>query len=170
MPDPFEQIGKLETAPQPSHEKEQQEGSVEIEKELEQLENEVNKQEETVKTITASLPMKQVAPVRQTVVKSESRKKIESILSEDLKEIFQGMDAAHKAEFKKQAAETASALEILIATAKATAKKVAKLISEWLKIIPGINQFFLEQEAKLKTDKILAMTREHKEENNEPNN
>jgi len=28
---------------------------------------------------------------------------------------------------------------------------------DWLKILPGVNKFFLEQEAKIKTDKILAL-------------
>ncbi|MFA6271672.1 MAG: hypothetical protein WC693_01000 [Patescibacteria group bacterium] len=163
MPEPFEKQIAPENVPQQPLEKEQSEGDVEIEKELEKLESEINKQEKSIHTVTASLPIKQMTPIKPLVVKSVTRKKIEGILSEDLKELFQGMDAAHKAEFKRQAAETASALEILIATAKATAKKVAKLISTWLKFIPGINQFFLEQEAKLKTDKILAMTKEKKE-------
>jgi hypothetical protein len=170
MVEPFEKQITPETVPQPLPEKEQLEGSVEVEKELEQLEKEINKQEKKIHTVTASLPIKQMTPTKPLVVKSVTRKRIEGILSEDLKELFQGMDAAHKAEFKRQAAETASALEILIATAKATAKKVAKLISNWLKFIPGINQFFLEQEAKLKTDKILAMTKENMEEHNESDN
>ncbi|MFA6272831.1 MAG: hypothetical protein WC693_07140 [Patescibacteria group bacterium] len=170
MPEPFEKPISPEIIPQQPLEKEQSEGDVEIEKELEQLEKEINKQEKQIHTVTASLPIKQMTPTKPVIVKTITRKKIEGILSEDLKELFQGMDAVHKAEFKRQAAETASALEILVATAKATAKKVAKLISAWLKSIPGINSFFLEQEAKLKTDKILAMTKANKEENNEPNN
>ena len=164
MPEPFEKPISPESIPQQPLEKESSEVDVEVEKELEKLEKEINNQEKTIHTVTASLPIKQMTPVKSQVIKSATRKKIEGILSEDLKELFQGMDAAHKAEFKRQAAETASALEMLIATAKATAKKVAKLISVWLKLIPGINQFFLEQEAKLKTDKILAMTKENKEE------
>ena len=34
------------------------------------------------------------------------------------------------------------------------------LIREWLKVIPGINKFFLEQTVKIKTDKII--NRAHK--------
>jgi hypothetical protein len=37
-----------------------------------------------------------------------------------------------------------------------------KLIREWLLIIPGVNKYFLEQEAKIKTDKIQQLyEREH---------
>jgi len=27
----------------------------------------------------------------------------------------------------------------------------------WLKLIPGVNKFFLEQEAKIKTDEVLKL-------------
>jgi hypothetical protein len=44
-------------------------------------------------------------------------------------------------------------------------KKIFVLIRAWLKIIPGVNRFFLEQEAKIKTDKILFVTEEEKKRN-----
>ncbi|MFA6391214.1 MAG: hypothetical protein WCW66_00485 [Patescibacteria group bacterium] len=159
MPEPFEKPITPETAPQQMPDKDRQEGGAEVEKELEKLESEINRQEKSIHSVTASLPIKQMTPTKPQVVKSATRKQIEGILSEDLKELFQGMDAAHKAEFKRQASETASALEILIASAKATARKVVKLISTWLKLIPGINEFFLEQEAKIKTDKLMELVK-----------
>lgn len=160
---PLEKSIAPESPPRPATEKQQVEGAVELEKDLADLEKEVAAQEEQAQATVTPPPTQQTAPAAPAPVKTEERRKIEGILSEDLKEIFQGMDAAHKAEFKKQAEETASALEVLITTAKATARKVVKLISNWLKIIPGINQFFLEQEAKIKTDKILAINKEKEE-------
>lgn len=162
MPEqPFEKLITPEAPSQPSTKREQTDGGVEIEKDLANLEKEISAQERQAQTTT--LPTSPTAPIAPVPVKTESRKKIEGILSEDLKEIFQAMDAEHKAEFKKKGEETATALEKLVATAKATAKKVAKLISKWLKLIPGINPFFLEKEAKLKTDKILAINKEKEE-------
>ena len=35
--------------------------------------------------------------------------------------------------------------------------KIIDVIKKWLSIIPGINKFFLEQEAKIKTDKIMEL-------------
>jgi hypothetical protein len=35
-------------------------------------------------------------------------------------------------------------------------KKIVQAIVEWLKLVPGINKFFIKQTAKIKTDKILA--------------
>ena len=40
---------------------------------------------------------------------------------------------------------------------KVKVKKILKLILEWLRILPGINRFFLEQEAKIKTDRIIQL-------------
>ena len=43
-------------------------------------------------------------------------------------------------------------------------KRVLELIYEWLKTIPGVNKFFLEQEAKIKTDEIMELEKVLKEE------
>jgi hypothetical protein len=152
-----------EAPSQPSTGKEQVEGNVEIEKKHETLEKQIAEQEKQAQVTQTPIPTTPTVQTAPAPVKTEERKKIEGILSEDLKELFQGMDAEHKAEFKRKGEETASALEKLVSTAKATAKKVAKLISNWLKFIPGINQYFLEQEAKLKTDKILEINKEKEE-------
>ena len=45
----------------------------------------------------------------------------------------------------------------MIETGKAVGRKILKLIRSWLKLIPGVNKFFLEQEAKIKTDKIVDL-------------
>ena len=41
--------------------------------------------------------------------------------------------------------------------AKLKVKKVVNLIKKWLTMIPGVNKFFLEQEAKIKTDEIVKL-------------
>jgi hypothetical protein len=42
-------------------------------------------------------------------------------------------------------------------SAKFKVKAIVDLIKKWLAIIPGVNKFFLEQEAKIKTDQIIAL-------------
>ena len=37
------------------------------------------------------------------------------------------------------------------------ARKVLKLIKGWLKMIPGVSRFFLEQEAAIKAQKIMEI-------------
>jgi len=93
--------------------------------------------------------------------KSPTLKKIEQILSEDLDEIYASLTDSQKLIFKRKGEETASKIEILIHQVKINFKKILNLIKEWLfiliKMVPGINKFFLIQEAKIKTDKILNL-------------
>lgn len=87
---------------------------------------------------------------------------IEDILEEDLKEIYTSMPPNKQVEFRKKGEETRSKVRELVGSAKVNAKKVFSLIRGWLKIIPGVNRFFLEQEAKIKTDKILLVSEEER--------
>lgn len=89
--------------------------------------------------------------------KSEVRKEIEELLSEGLTDIYQTMTPKEQEVFRKKSEETATAIEGLVSTFRATADKVVQLIRAWLKTIPGVNRFFLEQESKLKTDDILKL-------------
>lgn len=89
--------------------------------------------------------------------KSQTQKEIENILEEKLGEIYQSMDSIRQKEFKEKGEEAAFKISILINQAKIKIREILKLIIEWLKLIPGINRFFLEQEAKIKTDKILRL-------------
>jgi len=92
--------------------------------------------------------------------KSETVKKIEDILSEGLEDIYTSLPDSLKEEFKRKGEETAFKIEKLISGVKIVVQKIVKLIKEWLKMIPGINRFFIEQESKIKTDKILKLAKE----------
>ena len=91
--------------------------------------------------------------------------KIEGILAEDLAEVYENLPAALKPQFRAKGEETAGKIKQLMQDAKVKARKVLKLIKEWLKMIPGVNKFFLEQEATIKTQKLLGIKMdEHHEE------
>lgn len=102
--------------------------------------------------VPQALP-KKVAPA----AKSVPLKKIENILQEDLEEIFFNMDEAHRRMFKAQGERVAIQIEKIIATGKSITVKVLEIIKQWLRLIPGVNKFFIEQEAKIKTDKIIKI-------------
>jgi hypothetical protein len=110
------------------------------------------------------VPPKAVPPVTlpPRPPKSETLINIERILEEDLEEIYFNLPPEKQKEFKTKGEETASKIEKMIETGKVIAKKILKLIYNWLKLIPGINRFFLEQEAKIKTDKIIALAEREK--------
>ena len=42
-------------------------------------------------------------------------------------------------------------------------KKIFELLLQWLKLLPGVNKFFLEQEAKIKVDQIMSLREQHKD-------
>jgi len=83
--------------------------------------------------------------------------KIESILQEDLTDLYLSMPKDKQEKFKAEGEKTLSKIMQIVHKTKVNAKKIFLLIRNWLKIIPGVNRFFLEQEAKIKTDKILRL-------------
>lgn len=82
---------------------------------------------------------------------------IEGVLEEGLSELYISMPPALQAEFKQKGEETTSKIAEILAKGKDMAKKIFEVIVEWLKLIPGVNKFFLEHEAKIKTDKVLQI-------------
>jgi hypothetical protein len=90
--------------------------------------------------------------------KSEFLIQIENILSDGLGDIYKKMEPTAQFTFKQKGEEVSYKIENMLARGKARAKEILHLIKEWLKKIPGVNRFFLEQEAKIKTDRILGMS------------
>jgi hypothetical protein len=82
---------------------------------------------------------------------------IDEILSSGLNEVFLQMNTAQQQEFKQRGEETVTKINGLLSQTKVKITKIIDLIKNWLKLIPGINKFFLEQEAKIKADKIMKI-------------
>ncbi len=82
---------------------------------------------------------------------------IDLILAEGLNEVFLKMNAQEQKEFQRKGEETVVKINELLSQTKVKVNKIIDLIKAWLKMIPGINRFFLEQEAKIKADKILQV-------------
>jgi len=115
------------------------------------------------KVAPISKPAEKVSAVRTAVVsqaqsyQAQRAQAIDNILSEGLNEIFLKMPAADQAAFKKKGEETVTKINFLLNQAKIKISKIVDLIRRWLKLIPGVNKFFLEQEAKIKADKIVRL-------------
>lgn len=88
---------------------------------------------------------------------------IENILSEGLADLYRAMPPEIREKFKIEGEVVAGKIKQMIASAKVQAKKILALIRDWLRIIPSVNRFFLEQESKIKTDKILALVEQKKD-------
>ena len=82
---------------------------------------------------------------------------IDVILSAGLNEIFLHLKAEEQQAFKKKGEETVTKINELLNKIKLKISTIINLIRDWLKLIPGVNKFFLEQEAKIKANQILKI-------------
>jgi len=119
-------------------------------------EGQIEAERREIGAISPAAPM--AAP--QAPAKSPVLEKIEDILEEDLEQIYFQMPPNKQAEFNKVGEETASKINLLMQGVQVQVRKILDLIIRWLKIIPGINKYFLEQEAKIKTDELLKLRAE----------
>lgn len=133
---------------------------LEGEKKIEEAEpiSEIPEKKETELSRPPVLPLPQ-KPAPFLEEKSETLKEIEGILEEDLEEIYFSQSPPWQLTFKNKGEAVALKIENLLSKAVIKAKKILKLIKDWLKMIPKVNKFFLEQEAKIKTDKIMGLRR-----------
>jgi len=106
-----------------------------------------------------TVTLSKVAPT-PVPIKDPELVEIETILSEGLENLYKELPDNRKAEFRQKGEETAGAIRVLLGSAKVKVTKIVALIVKWLKMIPGVNKFFLEQESKIKADKLLEFKKE----------
>lgn len=116
--------------------------------------------EESPYVIKQAKPTK--SDIQQATVKSQQLQDIEDLMTKDLSEMYQRMSPEDQQKFKAKGEEVAQEIDSLLQRAKLTAKRVLHLIRSWLKLVPGINKFFLEQEAKIKAEELIHFARKHK--------
>lgn len=97
------------------------------------------------------------------VSKDEVIVQLEKILEEGLGEYVAAMPEEARVRFLYKGQETASKIGVMVRSLKVQAKKVVELVRDWLLTIPGVNKFFLEQEAKIKTDQILQLEKDYRD-------
>jgi len=96
-------------------------------------------------------------PIKKKIEKSETRKEIEEILAEDLEEVYASLPAQARVKFRIEGEKAAAKVELLLKHAKLALVELIKVIREWLLVLPGVNRFFVEQEAKIKADKLIVL-------------
>lgn len=98
------------------------------------------------------------APIKSVISEYDEREKlIENFLASDLEEIYLGLPLNKQAEFRREGEATAIKINKLLEHTKINLGKIVNLIRKWLSLIPGVNKFFLEQEAKIKADEIIKL-------------
>ncbi len=140
------------------------EQKVEQEMSPENEEQKVVPTQEVEETATSPVVSDDNQPAPALVVaKTEEQKKVEGILSDGLADLYSNLPDNRKDEFKQKGEETASQIVILLQSAKVKVGKMMNLINGWLTMIPGVNKFFLEQDSKIKADRLLEYKKDKEE-------
>lgn len=84
--------------------------------------------------------------------------KIEKIMEDGLADAFLEMTTVQKQEFKIKGEAAAAQIREILRGTKIKVKKIFQVLVDWLKMIPGVNRFFIEQEAKIKADRIFSLS------------
>lgn len=124
----------------------------------------IKKLEEARKTVIDEIAQAEnmapaaIGPVAHIMApQAKQQKQIERILSYGLEEIYLNLAPEKKKQFKRAGEETAVKINQLLSKAKINLGAIVKLIIKWLSLIPGLNKYFLEQEAKIKADEIIKL-------------
>lgn len=103
----------------------------------------------------AAPPTQPASPLRRDI--PELQLSIEHVLEEGLQNIYRELNTEQQATFRASGEATAAKIAELLRKVRVKVSAILQLIQAWLATIPGINRYFLEQEAKIKADKILKL-------------
>ena len=85
------------------------------------------------------------------------RQAVEKIMADGLDEYYARLDPPMQTTFKHVGEQTATQISVLLDESKVQVRKILDLLVSWLRLLPGVNSLFIEQEAKIKADELLAM-------------
>lgn len=145
--------------PSMADERDSFEQSLEATKEVQTAEQQEQTMDEEIKSLASSLRQQTTKNTAIPQVRDELTVQIEKIMEEGLADVFRELTPTQKQEFKRKGEQTANQIRLLYNKTNIKVKKLFHLLLDWLKFLPGINRFFLEQEAKIKADKMIALKR-----------
>lgn len=82
-------------------------------------------------------------------------KQVEALLSEGLQQLYLSLPEGRRTAFKQKGEHIANTITDMIVYGKAKVKEIWLLITSWLGTISGVNKYYVEQEIKIKTDRIM---------------
>lgn len=107
---------------------------------------------ETPSALPPSAPM----PI-PIAAEQEQLQQIEEVLAEGLKDIFSALPAVEQQKFKIAGEQAAREVQGLLGQVKVQVGKIIEVIRRWLGSLPAVNKFFIEQEAKIKAQKLVSL-------------
>lgn len=155
-PEQFNPEKKVEEQPNFNVDQEQnREQSISVQKEEGFL-------DEAISKLRGALRTTKKKPLILPQVRDDITLKIEHIMAEGLDDAYRALPPLQQQEFKLKGEQTAVQIRELLQETKIKVKKIFQLLIEWLKMLPGVNRYFLEQEAKIKADHIMALHKQNK--------
>ncbi len=114
------------------------------------------------RVVPAPLPVEPVANISSSISTpvisvDPIQKNVENILQEDMLDLYKELSPIEQQQFKIKGEETAKAISQIVRAMQVKIQDIINLIKDWLKVIPGVKNYFVEQEAKIKAEKILKL-------------
>lgn len=112
----------------------------------------------------AAIPIATLAPSAPTTGarKEVMLSQIENILQDGVLESYLAMGPQEQQVFRTRGEQVAAEIRVMFGKGKVKMKRIWELIRGWLRLIPGVSSFFVEQEAKIKTDQLLLLAQHKK--------
>lgn len=104
------------------------------------------------------------AAVRQLPISAEEQRlqEIESVLSDGLQDIYKSLPPNEQQRFKIEGEKAAKEIAGLLLQVRVKVQQIINVIRRWLLVMPGVNKFFIEQEAKIKAEHLLILRDQRK--------
>lgn len=129
-----------------------------------EAEERVEQEADAAEPASPPTPVQAVARVMRAP-KDRLTAEVEAVLSEGLEDLYRQLSPEERTAFRRKGEEAAKDIQALLLEAKVNVKKVFDAIRDWLKLLSDrANKFYLEQEAKIKTDKLLLLAAAEKRE------
>ncbi|MBN1585536.1 hypothetical protein JW899_04185 [Candidatus Uhrbacteria bacterium] len=119
-------------------------------------------QEESAPVSALPVSLRSVTP--SVPAKDAYQQRLERVLEDGLTDIYLSMPKPQRQAFRVEGERVASRLRQAIDSTRIRASEILETITAWLRMIPGINRWFLEQEAKIKTDRVIQLAEERRKE------
>ncbi|HLD86412.1 MAG TPA: hypothetical protein VJA28_03070 [Patescibacteria group bacterium] len=88
------------------------------------------------------------------------QKKVEQVLAQGLEQLYSELRPEDKVKFKTLGENTAKKITDLLQRTKVKISEILALIRQWLMSLSGVNRYFVEQEAKIKAEKLIKLRQE----------
>ena len=107
--------------------------------------------------LPVSAPQQAVPEPTVATTEEQQLQEIEQVLADGLQDLYAKLPPAEQQKFKVTGEQAAREVQGLLSQVKVKVGKVIEVIRRWLGGLPGINKFFVEQEAKIKAEKLVRL-------------